>query len=131
MLIFSPGRTLGVIALIAAPACSPNIDSTCTGLFVKYTLTVLDGSKAPVEGADVPVTLIRTGQLLTSDQGTLPPGVYPLLDDKSKDILRPEGDDVRATVTKGASTVLADYHFVVAGDCHIRRITGPDTVTLN
>ena len=131
MLIPSAGRLLGMIAVLASAACTPSIDSSCTGLFVKYDLTVLDDSKAPVEGADVPVTLVRNGQLLTSDQGTLAPGNYPILDDDSKDLLIPEGDDVRATVTKGDLTAVANYHFVVAGDCHIRRLSGPDTVTLH
>jgi hypothetical protein len=40
------------------------------------------------------------------------------------------GDAVLASVSKGALSVTADYVFSVAGGCHVSKVSGPDTVTL-
>ena len=103
----------------------------CTASFAMIGVTVVDGSGQPVPDASVTATLVRTGQVLVPTTLMLPtPGTYVLVDDGSTQLLRRSGDAVQARISKGALAVVADY--VVAADgCHISKVSGPDSVTLN
>ena len=119
--------------LVAIPACSA--DSTgggaCTAMFAIVPVAVVDGAGQPVEGAEVSAVLVRTGQtLVPTNLALFAPGTYPLVDDGSTAVLRRSGDDVTATITKGAQSMTVDYVFSVADGCHVSKVSGPDTVTL-
>lgn len=121
-------------AMVAAlPACSSDSigGGACTELFAMVPVTVVEGAGEPVEDATVSAVLVRTGQVLQpTGLALLVPGTYPLVDDGSTSVIRRSGDAVRATITTGATSLTADYVFAVADGCHVNKVSGPDTVTL-
>jgi len=119
-------------ALFVIAGCDEPGGIACTASFAIYTIVVTDRSGAPVDGVDLAVTLVRTGEQLepTAVGGPYPVGTYPLVDDAATTKLRPMGDEVRAVATKGTASVQADFVFAVPGGCHVHKVSGPDTVAL-
>jgi hypothetical protein len=125
---------LGVAAvLLSVAACGDDgmPGGVCTASFATVGVTVVDGRGQPVSGAAVTATLVRTGQTLVPTTLMLTvPGTYVLVDDGSTHLIRPSGDAVQARIAKGPTSVTADYVFAVADGCHISKVSGPDSVTL-
>ena len=124
----------GVAAmLLAAAGCADDSmpGGICTASFATITVTVGDGQSQPVTGASVTATLVRTGETLVPTTLMLTvPGTYALVDDGSTHLIRRSGDAVQARLEKGALSVTADYVFAVADGCHVNKVSGPDSVTL-
>jgi hypothetical protein len=119
-----------IVALMSACGGSPG-GAACTELFVSIPVTVVDNGGQPVEEATVTAVLLRTGQTLPPTGLMLnTPGSYTLVDDGSTSVLRRTGDPVQAHISKGAQSMTVDYVFSVPGGCHVDKVSGPDTVTL-
>ena len=125
---------LGVAAmLLSLAACGDDgmPGGACTASFAMVGVTVVDGAGQPVSGATVTATLVRTGQTLVPTTLMLTvPGTYVLVDDGSTQLIRRSGDGVQAHIVKDALSGTADYVFAVADGCHINKVSGPDSVTL-
>ena len=130
------GRAAVCSALTAAAAlgaCAGDAlnGGACTAMFASIPVTVIDGAAQPVEAATVTATLVRTGQTLPPTALILTtPGTYPLVDDGSTSLIRRSGDAVQAHISRGAQSLTVDYVFAVPGGCHVSKVSGPDTVTL-
>jgi hypothetical protein len=119
--------------LLSVVACSDDSmpGGACTASFAMIGVTVVDGAGQPVPGASITATLVRTGQVLVPTTLMLTaPGTYVLVDDGSSSLLRRSGDAVQAHIAKGALATTADYVIALEGGCHVSRVSGPDTVTL-
>ena len=121
-----------LLALGALAGCDATGDSFCTAQFVTVTAVVVDGTGAPVVNAVVTSTLARTGEiLLPTSLALFTPGTYVIVDDGARSQLLPAGDSVRVDVRRaGGPSTTADYLFDVPGGCHVNKLTGPDTLTV-
>lgn len=118
------------MALMSACSDAPG-GTACTAMFASVPVTVVDGAGRPVEEATVTAVLVRTGQVLTPTGLILnAPGTYPLVDDGSTSVIRRAGESVQAHISRGAQSMTADYVFSVPDGCHVNKVSGPDTVTL-
>ena len=118
-------------AVLGLAACAEPPTTVCTALFAGYSLVITDKAGTPVDGVNLAVTLVRTGQRLSPQSAGLPStGTYPLINDGVRDQLEPSGDQIHAVGTKGPATVQADFIFDVPGGCHVHKVSGPDTLAL-
>ncbi len=127
----SVGRILLGIASVSVGGCGTTTETVCTAQFVAVTVVVSSPTGEPVTGANLVVTVTRTGQQLTP-QGLIlyTTGTYPLIDDGSRQAIRQSGEELRARISKGGTSVEAVFRVDVPGGCHVRKIAGPDTVVL-
>jgi hypothetical protein len=110
-------------------ACDSGLGTVCTQEFRTETVTVVDQAVNPVPDASVVATLVRTGDTLSpAVTGPSPDGVYIIADDGSRNTVRAAGEQVRVQVELGSQAFGADY--VLAGGCHIQKVSGPDTLTV-
>ena len=118
--------------LLSLAGCNDDsMPGACTASFAMIGVTVIDGAGQPVPGASVTATLVRTGEVLVPMTLMLmEPGTYVLVDDGSTSLIRRSGDAVEARIAKGAMATTAEYVIALEGGCHVTRISGPDTVTL-
>ena len=125
-------RAGAVAMLLSLAGCSDNsMPGACTASFAMIGVTVVDGAGQPVPGAAITATLVRTGQVLVPTTLMLTePGTYVLVDDGITRLIRRSGDAVEARIAKGAMATTAEYVIALEGGCHVTRISGPDTVTL-
>lgn len=104
----------------------------CTLNRVSILLTVLNPSGLPEPGVSVQTTLVRTGAILDVRQPNGPDGVYSILDDSFRDLLEFQGDALSVVGRKGGLGFTAA--FVARPDgpcrCHIQKMSGPESVTL-
>lgn len=90
-----------------------------------------DGS--PVPGLTILDTVLRTGEgfEVSRGGGGTPHELYPIFDDTFLPRIRPTGGSVRVTGVEGATPrFAADFVFDAPGGCHVRKVAGPDTVTI-
>ncbi|MES1259436.1 MAG: hypothetical protein ABUL71_02490 [Gemmatimonadota bacterium] len=112
-------------------ACSSTGGGTvCTDLFAFLTVVPIDAGGAPVAGPFVVTdTVQRTGAVLTVAQQGYPVGSATIFSDSYRSAIREAGDSVRVTgVATGGS-----FHatFLIGTDgCHIRKLSGSDTVVV-
>ena len=123
---------LAMLLVVAGCGDAGMSPGACTASFAMIVVTVVDATGQPIPDASVTATLVRTGQVLVPTTLMLPvPGTYVLVDDGSTHLLRRSGDAVLARVTKGPASVSADYVMAVEGGCHVSKLSGPDSVTLD
>lgn len=102
----------------------------CTEEFRILSVTVVDGTGAPVDSLDLSVVRTRDG--FTFDIGqdlAFDAGQYVIFDDGFKDEVTPAGEAIQVTATKDGVSVTGSY--VIATDplgCHIEKVSGPDTL---
>jgi hypothetical protein len=118
--------------MVLVTACAPEVSNlrVCTAIFSYVSATVVDSNGAPVTGAfTVLDSVARTGKFLSVDQQSYPPGQVTVFSDAFVADVDTAGDIV-AVVGRGSDkTFHAVYQF--ASDtlgCHIRKVSGPDTV---
>jgi hypothetical protein len=129
----SRAAIFAAFSVVAGLACSEGAmgGGACTAMFASIPVSVIDGAGLPVEGATVTAVLVRTGQTLVPTSLMLTvPGTYPLVDDGSVGVLRQSGDPVQAHISRGGQSLSVDYVFAVPDGCHVSKLSGPDTVTL-
>ena len=126
-------RWLLVMGWAAVTACSDTSggsDGACTASFAIHTVRIEDGAGSPVSGASVTAVLARTGEVLQpTTLSLMTEGVYVVVDDGSTHLIRRQGDQVDVRVTSGSASRDLGYVFATDG-CHVNKVSGPDTVTL-
>ena len=129
--LFRPAG-LVLLALVSLGGCDAAGDSLCTEQFVTVTAVVVDGTGTPVIDAVVTSTLARTGEiLLPTALALFTPGTYAIVDDGARSKLLPAGDTVQVEVRRADSTpTTALYVIDVPAGCHVNRLRGPDTLTV-
>jgi hypothetical protein len=101
----------------------------CTALFAYITVAARDSGGSPVTGLTITDTVRRTGLAFTIQQSLSPaPGTYVVFDDNSLARIRSGGDSVRVAGTNGTMGFVADFLFDAPDGCHVRKVSGPDTV---
>lgn len=119
--------TLGVLA-----ACkNEGAAAVCTASFAFIPVTVRDSSGNPVAGLSIADTVIRTQQgFLVPQSFGFAAGTYVVLDDGFRDRLRPTGESVQVSGFNGVTRFTATFTFDVPGGCHVRKLSGPDTIVV-
>ena len=118
----------------ALTSCSSEPDGTsppaCTEEFRSWTVTVVDSDGHPVDGLDVEVTRVLTGELLPyGDPSHFAPGEYRIMDDGMAATIRVQGETIRADGSGSEREFRASWEFGAdAWRCHVERRSGPDTV---
>jgi hypothetical protein len=120
------------VGLLLAAACSPAIANVtvCTAIFSYVSVVPLDSAGAQVLATFVVTdSVLRTGKILSIPQQGYPAGSATIFSDNNVADVSQTGDSVLVTGTSGSRKFSATYQFGTDG-CHIRRIAGPDTVTV-
>ena len=104
----------------------------CTLEFRFFTVTVLDVAGQPAEGVSISVRRVSDGAVLTENSSLDPgPGVYVILSDGNIDDVSEDGTTVEVVGTLEDMGFMAEYVFGRdACQCHVNKISGPDTVQL-
>lgn len=108
-------------------------DIACTKEFRTITLRFVDASGNPQIVMDFKVVNKRTGEIMNPANDFASPGLYIVASDSDLSKLSEKGDNVQVTATdpKTAAKIQVDY--VISGglcNCHIVKISGPDTVKI-
>jgi hypothetical protein len=129
---------IGAIVLLLAVSClfdDEDVDCLCTADFAMVTFTVVDSTGAPQTGFDVTVTNLRTNKVLdvSQPQELNDMGVYVVLDDSYRSSIPEDGEHLRVAGTRNAEEFENMYHIGVdlPCRCHIRKLGGPGTITIN
>ena len=117
------------IALGVLASCDDALVA-CTTEFRAVFIAVVDSTNAPVPDAVVTSILSRSGDTLSVAAGVAPTGLYPILDDAARGKLTRSGEAVAVTAQRGPTMASATYVFDVPGGCHINKVSGPDTLTI-
>ncbi len=109
---------------------SCNDGDLCTTDFAMVQVTAVTAAGDPVAGLAIRDSLTRTGHAFDIMQmsGTRL-GDYQVFTDGHRRELPREVETVRVTGTDGARGFTADFVFR-AGECHIAKLSGPDTVVV-
>ncbi len=126
----------GLFLLAGVASCigsDPALPCLCTLEFRFFTVTVMDATGQPAEGVTISVRRVSDGAVLTVnsslDQG---PGVYVILTDNNIDDVNEAGTTIEVVGTLGGMGFTAEYVFDRdACQCHVNKISGPDTVQLS
>jgi hypothetical protein len=103
----------------------------CTAELRAIPLVITDKAGAPADSVDFTVRLVRTAEVLNhTAPGPNPTGTYLLVDDAATTKLQPTGDQVRAVAIRGSAVAQADFLIGVPGGCHVKKVSGPDTLAL-
>lgn len=126
------GLALGVAAVAAS--CDGGTGA-CGAELRAVFVTAVDSVGAPVAGAAVSHFLPRTLSFATVPQDPTPValGRYVAFSDVALILLdtatfRRSGEVVQMTGLAGPTSFVADFVFDVPDGCHVRRVSGPDTV---
>lgn len=114
-------------------SCSTSVQNcVCTQEFRAYGLTVVDPAGEPVSDVSLEIVNLRTGrELMPTFLGFPAPGTYWIADDSMREEFTVGGDSVRVTGTKDTGSFETGFRF--AADecgCHVEKLAGPDTVTM-
>ena len=121
---------LALAALAGACGSQSGGGRVCTDLFAFITAIAVDTSGKPVTGLAVSDTVTRTGHGFdVAQQAYGPDGTVTIFSDSNLGDVRESGDAVRVTGIVGAARFAADYVFGSDG-CHVRKVSGPDTVVV-
>ena len=109
--------------------CSTPFIGDCTTLFASVQLVVLDSTRAPLAGLAIVDTNLRTHQGFGIRQSPFWSGSYDVFDDGEKGLVSSDGDAVKVTGTGSVGSFSSVFVFK-AGDCHVSKVSGPDTVVV-
>lgn len=109
--------------------CGPQV---CTDLFASIGLHFIDENNNPVNVTDFEVVDLRTNKAITH---IVPPNYHPngyieVLDDNDIKDLSSTGDNVQVSATNPATNQTKTVNLKISGgcNCHVAKISGPDTV---
>lgn len=113
-------------ALLNGCAVDPEV---CDDSFAFVVAVAVDAGGSLVSGLVITDSVLRTGERFVVEQfnGFEPVGSYTVFSDNFESKVREAGDAVRVTGTDGSRGFGATFVFGSDG-CHIRKISGPDTV---
>jgi len=119
-----------IAALGSLSACkSEGAAGICTASFAFVPVTVRDSSGNPVIGLSIADTVIRTQHSFLVPQALgLPAGTYVILDDGFRSQIRASGESIQVSGFNGATKFTATFTFDVPGGCHVRKVSGPDSI---
>ena len=101
----------------------------CTALFAMIPLFVQTQAGGPASGLTISATILRTRQTFTVAQsGIGGPGTYVVFDDNFVGRIRASGDSVRVNGSDGTLEFTQVFLFDAPGGCHVRKVSGADTV---
>jgi hypothetical protein len=129
-----------LFATIALSACSQKLKSDgcppqmCTMEFATVGVKFNDKAGAPVNVKEVKVENTRTKKAIVT-QGTTgadnPAGNYVVVTDSNKKEISSNGDDIKITATTAdGKTVSAVLKIIGGCNCHVKRISGPETIVI-
>lgn len=133
----------GIVLMLALAGClddtgGPGHDCLCTGQFVQVIIAVVDASGEPVALAELEVTLVRTGE--TFDLSILPSdpsiGLYGIFTDSFLNRISWQyqgiGEELRVVGRMKDTEFTETYRVGVTDECrcHVKKISGPDTVVV-
>lgn len=116
---------------MALVACENSGGKVCTASFAFITAVAVDGAGQPVSNLLVTDTVVRTGKGFDVLQNGFlnAAGVFVLFSDNQIGEVRESGDAVRVSGTNGSKSFSTLYQFGSDG-CHVKKISGPDTVVV-
>jgi len=131
---------LVLMLAIGLSACKKNKNNiacgtqTCTASFAVIMLSFTDANGEPTPIENVSVVNLRTNEPVppTSYGITMNfvPGVRIIATDETKSAFSTQGDDVRVTATSTVTGKTKRVTLKVSGgcNCHVERLSGPETV---
>ena len=125
-------RALAWLTAVMVIGCGTE-PTLCTSELRAITIVVRTADGSPVPGLTILDTVLRTGEGFEVPQGGggAPQQLHRIFDDSFLPRIRPTGDSVRVTGVEGATPrFAADFAFDAPGGCHVRKVAGPDTVTI-
>jgi len=116
--------------LVACDGNEPQTPCACTEEFRSYHLSVVDGAGEPADGVDVRVVRVLTGERLNFGAPAGTPGVYVILDDSFTDRIAAD-ESFQVGGVRGEASFTTEFRFGTDEcRCHVLRLAGPDSVTL-
>jgi hypothetical protein len=125
-------------ATIALAACSQKLKSDgcppqmCTMEFATVGVKFTDKAGTPVNVKEVKVENTRTNKTIVAQSTTgadNPAGNYVVVTDSNKKEISSNGDDIKITATTAdGKTVSATMKIIGGCNCHVKRISGPETI---
>jgi hypothetical protein len=120
------------IALLYFGACGLGEDESCacTKEYAAVVVTVLDASGDLELDFPATVVVLRTGSELPVAQRGADSGTYTVITDSEKKLVRAEGENIRISGEKDGRAFTGDFEIGVPGvcRCHVRKVSGPDTL---
>ena len=129
-----------VLGALFFPACKKNTQTACgtqvcTDLFASIGVHYVDKNNNPIAVTKFTVLDLRTNKLITHTvpEGLSNPGYMEILDDNDIKDLSTEGDNLQVSATNPATGQIITTIFKISGgcNCHVTKISGPDTVQFN
>jgi hypothetical protein len=115
-------------------SCSSVVkDCYCTDEFRMYTVTVLDLNGNRVGDLQTRVQNTVTGRIYKFETSLyFEEGIYPVMDDTFTQEFTTQPEEIIFSGTKDDKSVEGSYLFNSDEcNCHVNKITGPDTLILN
>jgi len=117
--------------LVTLSSCSwTDGGNVCTDLFAFLTVVPVDANSLLVAGPfTVTDTVSRSGESLSIAQQGFPAGSATIFSDSYRSSVRETGDSIRVTGVSAGKAFHATFLIGTDG-CHIRKLSGPDTVVV-
>ncbi len=127
-----------IVVLVLAVGCTSSVEAPCSLEFRSYNITVLTHSGELADSVDISITVGESDESIDpctelrgencNQEGE--EGFYVIFHDGFKDKIA-KGENVTVTVTGVSGDARFSEQYVFTNDgCHIRKVAGPDTVTL-
>lgn len=115
-------------------ACS-SVDHgvVCTEEFVQFTVQVFDPSDEPAGGVDIQVVGKNSGDVYPCDEylcKELSNGHYVIMHDMLHGVISESGETLIVEGMKDGLAFSEEFTFR-SGECHVEKVSGPETVTLS
>lgn len=136
--MFRPFIGFLVLIIPTLQSCSSSKEPVvCTDIFKMINVTVLNQNGEPADSVQINVMDKKSGERYEicggSLSGTCPelrPGRYVIMHDGLRRQLQTKRKNIIVEGTKGNYQFKAEYS-IIPTECHVQKIAGPDTLTLN
>ncbi|MEZ5018206.1 MAG: hypothetical protein R2800_14200 [Flavipsychrobacter sp.] len=108
-------------------------DVVCSGIYATVLVNVQDINRNEVSLFDFYTIRKSTGDTirLPRNNGAMPfTSPYTVLSDYYMNVFKNRSDHFRFIGIKDGKTVIDQEYFITADCCHIKKVTGPDTITI-
>ncbi len=129
-----------VVLVVISTACvscdttppDPNTKCVCTLIVATVHVYIVDPNYQPISDATVTVKNMRTDEYYDVENPQGPSWLYTVIDDSFKSKIRSSGDSLYFRGSKDDRDGDALFVIDVPGECrcHIRKVSGPDTLML-